>query len=72
MLQRAFEIVSSSRGDELGSSSAETPKMESTGRYTREDGEVESTCIHETARAAYMTTPRVALSRLGARSKWFN
>ena len=72
MLQCAFEIVSSLRGDELGSSSAATPEMESTGRYSWEDGAVESTYIHETPRAAYMTTPRVALSRRGARSKWFN
>ena len=73
VLQRVFEIVLSSlRGDELGSSSAATPEMESTGRYSREDGAGESTCIHETPRAAYMTTPRVALSRRGARSKCFN
>ena len=33
VLQRAFEIVSSLRGDELGSNSAATPEMESTARY---------------------------------------
>ena len=37
VLQHAFEIVSSLGGDELGSSSAVTPEMESTGRYSRED-----------------------------------
>ena len=72
VLQRAFEIVSSLRGDELGSSSAATPEMESTGRYSWEDGAGESICIHETPRAAYMTTPNVALSRRGARSNCFN
>ena len=70
--QRAFEIGSSLHGDELGSSSTATPEMESTCRYSLEDGEGKSTCIHETPRAAYMTTPRVALSRRGARSKCFN
>jgi len=73
VLQRAFEIVSSLRGDgrmELRSGSA-TPETGSTGRYSREDGARESTGIQNTPRAAsYKTTPRVAITRRRARSKF--
>jgi len=75
VLQRASEIVSSLRGDgqmELGSDSS-TIEMETTGWYSQEDGVGESTGIKNTPGAAsYMTTPRVAITRRGARSKFLS